>query len=436
MWPRAWLWLVLCCLAAGGCSLLNKKKAATGVGPRGPAESPWGSGAQDRGPAPDRAVPASSRSGILAGQVVDLANRRLPATFIQVVSSQDSAGPRGAPIEVAADQNGYFMIQGLQPGQPYELIARAKDGDRLLAGRLWVRPPDPKVLIRISEDFAGSTTPPVPPPPGVRDPRPAAPGSGPQSSLPRDQDWAPGRGLNPDGRPPSAELSFPGSRSDAGAPARIGVPQPSPGTMPGPPRPEFGQFPPNITSIPPQASRPPAPPPAGAGNPAPPVPAANGPPPVPSCSLIGERLHHLALRDLQGEVWEYRPRPGKLVLLDFWYTTCPPCIEGIYTLRDLHARYAPDLEIVSIAYETGPLARQVENVQRVVRHRQIDYKVLLGTGRDVSCPVREQFQVTRYPTLILLDPQGNIKKRLEGLDPQKVDDLKRLIEYHLGLASR
>lgn len=419
MCARAWVWLVLCCLAATGCSLLNKKKAGTGGGARGPTESPWDSGTKDRNPNNDRTMPTSGRSGVLAGQVVDISNRRLPATFIQVASAQEPAGSRGAPIEVAVDQNGYFVIQGLQPGQPYELIARAKDGDRMLAGRLWVRPPDPKVLIRMSEDFATSTTPPVPPPPGVREPRPSNPGSGPQSNLPRDQDWAPGRGLTSEGR--------------LGSPIQIDPPRSAP---PATPRPELGQFPPNITSIPPQVARDSAPAPGRAENPAPPNPPANGPSPVPSCSLIGERLHHLALRDLQGQVYSYRPQRGKLVLLDFWYTSCPPCIEGIYTLRDLHARYAPELEIVSIAYETGPVAKQIENVQRVANLRQINYQLLLGTGRDVSCPVREQFQVTAYPTLILLDPEGNIKKRLVGLDKQKVDDLKRLIEYHLGLAGR
>ena len=94
--------------------------------------------------------------GILAGQVLDSYNRRPPATFIQVVSSQEPRG--GAPIEVAADSMGYFTIQGLKPGQGYELIARAKDGDRILAGRVWVTPPDPKVLIRVSEDLATGTT--------------------------------------------------------------------------------------------------------------------------------------------------------------------------------------------------------------------------------------------------------------------------------------
>src|SRR5262249_22150265 len=131
----------------------------------------------------------------------------------------------------------------------------AKDGDRMLAGRQWVRPPDPKVLIRISEDFAGPATPPVPPPPGVPGPRPpgaggaTSPGPNSQSAVSPGQDWAPGRGLTTDGRRPAPGANLPGRGVDLGVPLR------AEGTDAPAPRPELGPLPPNITSIPPQVAR-------------------------------------------------------------------------------------------------------------------------------------------------------------------------------------
>jgi hypothetical protein len=398
--------LIVICLAGSGCNLLKKKAGA--AAPRGPADNPWSSAPKGPNAAvpPDQGNFTGARNGVLAGQVVDASHRRPPATFIQVVSAQETTGPKSAPIEVAADPLGYFMIQGLQPGQPYELVARAKDGDRMLAGRVWARPPDPKVLIRISEDLATPNTPPVPPPPG-------APGQK-QSSLPADQDWAPGRGLTTDGRrtpaPPQAPRSAPPIRG---------------------PQPEVGAWPPNVISIPSQGRNTPPPPspPAQPG-------ASSVASPVPSCMLLGDRLHNFALRDLNGQTWEFRQRRGKLVLLDFWYTECIPCQHAIDHLRILQADHAPGLEVVSIAYERGTPEEQAAAVRRVAGRKQINYRLLLGTGREAACPVRDQFQVFRFPTLVLLDEQGQILKRWEGLDEDNLRDLNTLLRHHLATARR
>src|SRR5439155_14974813 len=110
------------------------------------------------------APPPPGVGGILAGQVIDNYNRRPPPTSIQVVSAQET---KGSPIDVPTDKNGYFTILGLQPGQRYQLIARARDGDHLLAGTTWAVAPDAKLVIRISEDLATANTPPLPAAPAV-----------------------------------------------------------------------------------------------------------------------------------------------------------------------------------------------------------------------------------------------------------------------------
>src|SRR5262249_44679802 len=70
--------------------------------------------------------------------------------------------------------------------------------------------------------------------------------------------------------------------------------------------------------------------------PPPPVPvtitpsAARAPAAVPWCVLTGSRLTNFALHDLDGQAWEYqRDRKGRLILLDFWYSSCGPCLRAI-----------------------------------------------------------------------------------------------------------
>src|SRR6267142_278392 len=100
------------CLGPVGCSLFGKKSPNA------------------NGRAPATAAPAGV-GGILAGEVIDDNNRRMQGTYIQVVVPREGQ-PAGTPIEVAADQQGFFVIQGLAPGQHYQLTARVKDADHLL----------------------------------------------------------------------------------------------------------------------------------------------------------------------------------------------------------------------------------------------------------------------------------------------------------------
>ena len=115
---------------------------------------------------PSQSAPPAAVGGLLAGRVLDSYNRKPPATTsIQIVCARNDSEPAAAPIEQYADDAGYFSIPGLKPGAKYELIARSKDGDHVLAGTTWATPPNPKLLIIISEDFATRRTPPMPPPP-------------------------------------------------------------------------------------------------------------------------------------------------------------------------------------------------------------------------------------------------------------------------------
>lgn len=417
------LTLTVLCLGLAGCAMFGKKSAnSSGPANKGGSPPP-ATAANDRGAAPttDRSTPPPGVGGILAGQVIDSYNNKPPATTYIQVSEAGETG--GAPIEVASDSQGYFTIQGLHVGQHYRLTARTKDGERLLAGTTWATPPNPKLLIRVSEDFATKNTPPVPAKPGW--PAPSTPTLQPPPSWPepssgnKDQSWGPGR-------------------SHGGAPAGGNA---GPANPPPPTRPENmvngqdqiakGKDPlANIRS------------PGDMANPfmgsrqtqqdSPSV--SQGPAPVPSCVLTGQTLYNFALNDLNGQTYEFRNHRGKLVLLDFWGTWCVYCVQSIPHLKSLQQRYGPNgLEVIGIAYEEGTPQERLQKVNRVRQLREINYRLLLG-GDRATCPVRKQFGVTQWPTLVLLDDSGRIIWRsTDGLDQQQSRELENIIKQRLGV---
>src|SRR5262249_2086303 len=113
----------------------------------------------------DRATSAGVY-GVLAGRVLDSYDHVPPPSYVKVIPA-DAHGPKGQPIEVETDGMGYFMVRDRQPPQHYQLVARPREGGPRLAGTTWATPPNPRVLIYMSQDLATPNTPPPPGPPAV-----------------------------------------------------------------------------------------------------------------------------------------------------------------------------------------------------------------------------------------------------------------------------
>jgi thiol-disulfide isomerase/thioredoxin len=295
-----------------------------------------------------------------------------------------------------------------------------------MAGTTWATPPNPKVLIRISEDFANGDAPPPPPAPAYPSgkdqtkPKPSAGDARSQNgnSIRRAAELGPpipGSGITPvQILPPNPTAPAAGkenARPDLSRTINIANPYQ-------PREPPTSSIPPVTTVVPPDNR------PSTVAEPA----------AVPSCILTGNKLENFALNDLDGKTWEFRKHHGRLVLVDFWGTWCGPCLAAIKELNSLHHKYGRyGLEVVGIAYERGALEQQIMNVRAVRSRHQFHYTVLLGSGLEADCPVRDQFKVAAYPTLILLDENGQILWRSEGLQEPQRQQLENLIRQRLGI---
>src|SRR5262249_26758903 len=99
-------------------------------------------------------------SGVLAGVLVDSFNQKISPAYIQVEAL--SSDGQGRPLDVAVDSHGYLVIPGLQAGNPSLLTARAELEGRPLAGRVQAVPPQPRLMIKLKEDLASASVPPLP----------------------------------------------------------------------------------------------------------------------------------------------------------------------------------------------------------------------------------------------------------------------------------
>jgi thiol-disulfide isomerase/thioredoxin len=293
---------------------------------------------------------------------------------------------------VPADANGHFFIRNVKAGQQYKLIARAKLGDKLVAGTLLTDAPNSRALIMMREDLVNSTTPPIPGTPAL------------QPDAPK----------NAGGETSGTEPNLPTTLTVPAPPANVPVGKNPPKT-PMPPAQNVVENPTDrlpLLKIPGRSTTPGAPidPPRAIAAVVPEKSAFDaGPTRVPSCVLVGNRLENMALKDTHGHTWEYKKHgQGKLLLLDFWYMQCLPCRETMPALNKLHQQYASrGLEVLGIAIEKGADERKESDaINKFCSAMQITYRQLVG--RSGSLDAAKQFRVTQFPTMMLVSEDGYI----------------------------
>jgi peroxiredoxin len=105
------------------------------------------------------------------------------------------------------------------------------------------------------------------------------------------------------------------------------------------------------------------------------------------------------LADLQGKEWHLRDLKGKIVLLNFWATWCPPCRKEMPDLQALYEKYKDQgFLVLSISDE------EAAKVVPFISERKISYPVLLDPGRKVN----DAFQVMGIPKSFVYDREGKL----------------------------
>ena len=105
------------------------------------------------------------------------------------------------------------------------------------------------------------------------------------------------------------------------------------------------------------------------------------------------------LTDLQGKAWHLQDLRGKVVLVNFWATWCPPCRKEMPDLETLFNKFK-DQGLVVLAISDEEAAK----VTPFIAERKISYPILLDPGRKVN----ETFQVEGIPKSFVYDRGGKL----------------------------
>lgn len=131
----------------------------------------------------------------------------------------------------------------------------------------------------------------------------------------------------------------------------------------------------------------------------------------------------LELHDIHGEKYNLEDHRGKVIVINFWATWCPPCVKEIPSLGRLQAAFSKK-ELLVLSVDIGESKKEVETF---LNQFPADFPVLL----DADGTTVKQWKIIAFPTTFIIDQHGMIRLAyyggLEWDEPDVATQLRSLI---------
>jgi cytochrome c biogenesis protein CcmG/thiol:disulfide interchange protein DsbE len=156
------------------------------------------------------------------------------------------------------------------------------------------------------------------------------------------------------------------------------------------------------------------------GDKAPPGPVAK---PAPSFTTLQDKpAPSFTLQDLKGNQVSLSDFKGKVVVLDFWATWCPPCVKEIPHFIELYEQYKDrGFAMVGISLDR----KGISVVKSFALKYQVNYPILMADGQ-----VQKAYGgIPSIPTTFVIDKAGNIRQKYVAYRDKAVfeADIKKLL---------
>ncbi len=140
---------------------------------------------------------------------------------------------------------------------------------------------------------------------------------------------------------------------------------------------------------------------------------------APDFSFTSSEGEHITLDDLH----------GKVVLLDFWGTWCPPCVESVPELRNLHKRYSKEANFVIIGISS-------DSDDAEWREFTVKNKMVWPQYRDHDHKILRAFGIRAFPTYILIDHEGIVRFSSIGAGWLRAANLEDAIHKQIKIVAK
>jgi thiol-disulfide isomerase/thioredoxin len=130
--------------------------------------------------------------------------------------------------------------------------------------------------------------------------------------------------------------------------------------------------------------------------------------PQASAQSLPQRAAELELKDLNGRRVRLSDYRGRVVLLNFWATWCPPCRAEMPDLIKWQKRYGKvGLQVIGITYPPNELGE----IKNFIRSLRVNYPVAVGTKETKATFMEGEI----LPITVVIDRHQTIRETIEGI---------------------
>lgn len=120
-----------------------------------------------------------------------------------------------------------------------------------------------------------------------------------------------------------------------------------------------------------------------------------------------------SVEDIYGNKYTLADLKGKAVVINFWFIGCAPCIVEMPGLNELVEMYE-DEDVVFLAFALDSKS----SLENFLEKKEFKYNII-ASSREIA----DMFDVTGYPTHVILDKKGNVRSVLSGGSKDRHEDL-------------
>jgi thiol-disulfide isomerase/thioredoxin len=133
--------------------------------------------------------------------------------------------------------------------------------------------------------------------------------------------------------------------------------------------------------------------------------------------IVGRPSPDWTTEDFAGKKHALADYRGKVVVLDFWFRRCGWCVRSMPDVKDIAARYGDRVAVLGMNVD-----RRDEDARFVIDALELSYPNL--KARDL----RDLYAVMGYPTVVVIDAKGVVRRIHHGSWPALRTELAALID--------
>jgi thiol-disulfide isomerase/thioredoxin len=134
-----------------------------------------------------------------------------------------------------------------------------------------------------------------------------------------------------------------------------------------------------------------------------------------------KKAPNFTLKSVEGKTVKLSDYKGKVVIIDFWATWCPPCRRGIPDLISIQKEYKKNVVVIGISLDAE---KTINDIPGFIKENGINYPIVYGDDKVVT----DYGGIRSIPTSFVIDKQGNVADMHVGLVEKdvfvkKIDEL-------------